>query len=187
MEKENPKVEFTTRVVKQGNSLCMRIGQDFAKHMELYEGDLVNAVIQKVDNIHMPQWMIQIYRKHFGQELKGFSDKDLHLCVHHLGILQHTLKGVTDKKKRNEVLEIQKKMVEAERGPEFLEKYNKFFDIFETKKSIRKWQSIIPEMQQVPVWGEMATEAMEKHKEWLKKNKKKALELSKPNILSSAH
>jgi antitoxin component of MazEF toxin-antitoxin module len=172
MEKENPSVEVTAKIVKQGNSLCIRLPKELTRHMELYEGDLVHTTLKKVEMTQMPSWMVKLYRKHFSDEIKDMSDRDLNLCIVILGVMNKLaieFKG----KKQKEALDIYLKTAEIQYGKDFMKKWSKFYGLLSKKEFLKRWEKeVVPEMLKVPVWGEYAKEAMAKHEEWLKKNKK---------------
>lgn len=167
-QSEGPKVEFNTRVVKQGNSLCLRLPKEFTEQMEIYEGSFIKATIQKTDVYNLPEWMLKLYRKHLNKYISWLSDRELNLAIHMAGVKHWLIKDIKNEKKKREAEELYLKTVELERSKDIVEKFKKFEALSKSKEAeIHKIfvEKIKPELESNKEWGKVYKSIIQKSDE----------------------
>jgi len=165
---EGPKIEFNTRVVKQGNSLCIRLPKEFAEQTEIYEGSYVKTTIQKTDIYNLPEWMLKLYRKHLNKYIRELSDRELNLIIHMAGVKHFLTKDIKNAKKKKEAEELYLKTVELERSKDLVEKFKKFEAMSKSKETeIQKIfvEKIKPELESNKEWGNLYKSTLRKAKD----------------------
>ena len=117
-------INFTKKLVIQGNSYCVRIPKIWIDQMKLSEGDVISITIQKPKEGKIPTKFLNIYKKNF-PELKKFSNNELSSCLF-LASTEHTMKTDVKKEKSIEINKNFENKILKEKGGNFLEKYKIF-------------------------------------------------------------
>jgi antitoxin component of MazEF toxin-antitoxin module len=122
--------EFVNKVIKQGNSLCVRIPKSVVKAVNLKTGDDVAITLHKIDYDNLQLYYEQNFVKEINEvpQLKKYSQtkKELYakICFDILKKSRDPDPKVEQKNRKKVALELQKEF-----GKEFFDDYIKFADL----------------------------------------------------------
>ncbi len=177
------KVHFVKKLVRQGTSLYVLVPKEFAKLLEVKEGDLVEVEIRKArmpEGVKVLQSLVR-YWKWARPRLKEFSDEEVMRFFQCFGLEQEKSEGVEKKEK---VIKGFEKELEERYGKDFVEKYKIFKEeILKLKKDEKAAREFFESYV-----GEMVKEMKEKFRmsEEQEAHVRKKLEEAKEKYLSKA-
>lgn len=137
MAKETQDPRFVNRVIKQGNSLCIRIPSSVVKEIALKEGVEVSIEIHKLDYAKYQQYYEIDFLKSIENlpEIKKISDIKKKLFT---ALCFDSLKRSSDSDKKKEEANLKEILMEykKELGNKLFDEYVKFGEIINTKVNI---------------------------------------------------
>lgn len=122
--KKEKHASFYNEVIKQGNSFCVRIPRSAMEYMGFEQGDIMDVVLKWPKEEKVPKTVLDIYRRNI-KDIANFTDKDLKACLFVFAHSEMASDKLTEKEKQH-VRTSFEKIIELEKGKEFVIKYRKF-------------------------------------------------------------
>ncbi len=133
---ETKNIYYSTKIIKQGNSACIRIPSGVLNYLDLDVGDVASISIKRPEIINLPKDLLDIYRKHM-RSISKFTDKEMSLCFHYFQ-LEGNLLGNIDKNMSEKAKEIFERAIAVDKGNKFLKRYQAFKRVMINLKNQKK-------------------------------------------------
>ncbi|MEK6916582.1 MAG: hypothetical protein AABW92_02460, partial [Nanoarchaeota archaeon] len=76
---EEKAVQFNAKIIKQGNSACIRISKEILNYLDLGINDIVEVALERPSVDELPEYILKIYQKHMF-DLKELTLEEIGEC-----------------------------------------------------------------------------------------------------------